>query len=103
VCQDVYDTPIVLIYFIASTLWSAAAYGLLHHGGSRNLSVGASLVLPATLLAFLRPFPLPYAWAAPPEYMGRYYAVVSIGMVAAIAFYHGWSLRQYWQADQWQR
>ena len=32
-----------------------------------SLAVGSALILPMTLLAFIRPVPLPYSWAAPPE------------------------------------
>eukprot|EP00966_Prymnesium_polylepis_P207122 4797696-Prymnesium_polylepis.2 len=56
------------------------------------LSIGSALLLPATLLAFLRPIPLPYSWAAPPEPLSRYAAIVSLAMVGALAMYHGATL-----------
>ena len=65
--RDAFGTPALLSFFIASTFWSAASYFLLAVGGDACLAVGSALVLPGTLFAFIRPFPLPYAWAAPPE------------------------------------
>ena len=67
------------------------------------LSIGSALLLPATLLAFLRPIPLPYSWAAPPEPLSRYAAIVSLAMIGALAMYHGATLREIWRAERTQR
>ena len=67
--RDAFGTPNLLMYFIASTFWSTTSYALLMLGGESYLAVVSALVLPMTLLAFIRPVPLPYAWAAPPEPM----------------------------------
>ena len=56
-------------------------------------------MLPATLLAFLRPFPLPYAWVAPPEPMGAYYTHVSMLMMAGLVAYHCSTLRREQHAE----
>ena len=54
------QTPNLLTFFIASTAWNAASFGLLRLGGEVSLAVGSALILPMTLLAFIRPVPLPY-------------------------------------------
>ena len=76
------------MYFIASTFWSTTSYALLMLGGESYLAVGSALVLPMTLLAFIRPVPLPYAWAAPPEPFSHADAGFALAMVLALGVYH---------------
>jgi len=64
--SDAFGTPTLLTFFIVSTAWSAASFGLLRVGGEMPLAIGSALILPTTLLAFVRPMPLPYSWAAAP-------------------------------------
>ena len=97
------EAPILLIFFIASTLWSTLAYLTLRYAGQVQLSVGSALLLPATLLAFLRPIPLPFSWAAPPEPLSRYAALVSAAMLVALVLYHGGTLQALCRAERLQR
>ena len=45
-------------------------------------------LLPMTLLAFLRPVPLPYSWAAPPEPLSAPHARLALLLTAALGIYH---------------
>ena len=82
------QTPNLLTFFIASTFWSAASYALLSLGGEGYLAVGSAIVFPATLFAFIRPFPLPYSWAAPPEPLSRHDAGFACALFVALAVFH---------------
>ena len=55
VATDALGAPYMLTFFIASTAWNAAAFTLLRSGGAIQLAVGSAVILPATLLAFVRP------------------------------------------------
>ena len=82
------QTPNLLTFFIASTAWNAASFGLLRLGGEVSLAVGSALILPMTLLAFIRPVPLPYSWAAPPEPLSLRNAKLGGLLILALGFYH---------------
>ena len=86
--RDAFGTPNVLVFFVASTAWNATAYGLLRLGGEAHLALGGALVLPVTILAFVRPVPLPYSWAAPPEPLSDEEALLAIALTGALAIYH---------------
>ena len=86
------QTPNLLTFFIASTFWSAASYALLSLGGEGYLAVGSAIVFPATLFAFIRPFPLPYSWAAPPEPLSRHDAGFACALFVALAVFPPQSL-----------
>ena len=45
-------------------------------------------MLPAALLAFIRPVPLPFSWAAPPEPLSALHTCVALGMSLALFAYH---------------
>jgi len=45
-------------------------------------------VLPTALLAFLRPVPLPFSWAAPPEPLTPFHTYVALGLSLALFAYH---------------
>ena len=45
-------------------------------------------MLPAALLAFIRPVPLPFSWAAPPEPLSPLHTCVALGMSLALFAYH---------------
>ena len=61
-------------------------------GGEAPITAASALVLPVTLLAFLRPMPLPYSWAAAPEALSSYDAAIAITLVVGLFMYHGASL-----------
>uniref|UniRef100_A0A7S2DFC0 Uncharacterized protein n=1 Tax=Haptolina brevifila TaxID=156173 RepID=A0A7S2DFC0_9EUKA len=86
--SDAFGTPQLLTFFILSTAWSAASFGLLTIGGAAPLTAAGVLMLPVTIFAFLRPTPLPYSWAAPPETISAYDTIVAVWLVAALAMYH---------------
>ena len=53
------------------------------------MALGSALMLPAALLAFLRPMRLPYSWAAPPQALGDAEVPAAVLLVGALAVYHG--------------
>ena len=69
-------------------MFSAASFGLLRAGGESYLAVGSALILPMTLLLFLRPMPLPYSWAAPPEPLSMRDAKLSAVLLLGLGLYH---------------
>lgn len=78
----------LLSFFILSSAWSAASFGLLRIGGEMPLAIGSALLLPTTLLAFIRPVSLPYSWAAPPQSLSVSEAHVAALLVASLIVYH---------------
>lgn len=86
--SDAFGTPHLLTFFIASTAWNAASFALLRLGGEAFLAVGSAVILPTTILAFCRPTPLPYSWAAPPEPLSSRHAILAACLVAALVVYH---------------
>lgn len=82
----------MLVYFSASTIFSGVSYGLLSQRAEACLSVGTALLLPATILAFRRPVPLPYSWAAPPERLQPWQSTLALVLTLALAAFHASSL-----------
>lgn len=82
------QSPNLLAFFIFSTAWSASAFGLLQLGGEAHLAIGGALILPMTLLLFIRPVPLPYAWAAPPEPLSSEQAGLAGALLLSLLLYH---------------
>jgi|TARA_B100000524_G_C23602741_1_gene353226 hypothetical protein len=80
--------PLLLFFFIAATLWSSLSIVALRHGGASFVNWSSALLLPATVFAFVRPVPLPYAWAAPPEPLNGYCTAVVALMSAALIAFH---------------
>ena len=78
----------LLSFFILSSAWSAASFGLLRVGGEMPLAVGSAVLLPTTLLAFIRPVSLPYSWAAPPQSLSGPEAHAAALLVASLIIYH---------------
>lgn len=68
-----------------------------------RLTIGSALLFPATLLAFLRPVPLPYSWAAPAEPLSHYAAVESAVMIVALILFHGGTLLETWRNERLRR
>ncbi|KAL1496736.1 hypothetical protein AB1Y20_014328 [Prymnesium parvum] len=95
--------PLLLMFFIMSTMWSTIAYIMLHYGNQALLTIGSALLLPVTLLAFLRPIPLPFSWAAPPEPLSHHAALAAVGMIFALTLFHGGTLREIWRAERRRR
>ena len=83
-----FGTPSLLIFFIASSAWSGASFGLLRLGGDVPIAIGSALLLPMTLLAFVHPLPLPYGWAAPPEPLWEPHARLALLLIIAVSMYH---------------
>lgn len=82
------SAPLLLVFFTASTIASVAALVCLRRVGDAKLGLAYAFVLPATLLAFLRPVPLPFSWVAPPEPLTGYHACIAAGMSVALLAYH---------------
>ena len=86
-----WQTPLLLTFFIVSTAWSAASFALLRRGGETAISLGAAVLFPSTLLAFVRPVPLP-SWAAKPLVMSEAHVRLSVWLCAATALFHSSAL-----------
>ena len=83
-----WQTPNLLTFFISSTAWSSTSFGLLRLSGEIPLALGSALLLPMTVLAFVRPVPLPYSWAAPPEPLSAAHAKLALLLLLALCVYH---------------
>jgi hypothetical protein len=90
--SDAYGTPALLTFFIASTFWSAASFALLFAGGKTWLAVGSALLLPTTLLAFVRPVPLPFSWLAPPLSLSASDMAIAALLCVTLVIFHFASL-----------
>ena len=90
------QTPNLLTFFIASTAWHATSFGLLRLGGAAHLAAGSALLLPVTILFFIRPVPLPYSWAAAPEPLSPDHARCGAALLLALCAYHSASFASLW-------
>jgi len=90
--SDAFGTPALLTYFIVSSAWSASSYGLLRVGGHAPFAIGSALVMPTTILAFVRPVPLPYSWAAAPLKLTQSDSIITVWLSFSLLIFHSASV-----------
>mmetsp|Transcript_8373 Transcript_8373/g.14074 ORF Transcript_8373/g.14074 Transcript_8373/m.14074 type:complete len:432 (+) Transcript_8373:161-1456(+) len=88
-CDDEQQqVPLLLLFFTACTAWNGISFLLLRYGSEPILNIGSAILLPTTILVFVRPVPLPYTWAAPPEPLDEFSATIACVIGAALVVFH---------------
>ncbi|EOD40852.1 hypothetical protein EMIHUDRAFT_222218 [Emiliania huxleyi CCMP1516] len=82
--------PLLLLFFITSSLWGGLSLLLLRWGPPSLLHAASVLLLPLTVLLFVRPGVGRYgSWfLAPPEPLGMQEAAAGAALVVALLVYH---------------
>ncbi len=79
---------LMAIFILASLSFHVASMMLLRSAGELWLHVCSALMLPLTILAFVRPLPTLRDWMAPPEPLDDFYVVAAVVLVVALVAHH---------------
>ena len=79
---------LMAIFILASMSFHVASMMLLRAAGELWLHVCSALMLPLTILAFVRPVPTLRDWMAPPEPLDDFYVVATVVLVVALVAHH---------------